>query len=108
MSRSTTKDSDCTVNPSTNVCDVCGAEHGAPCVHCNQRAFHDPRCLCMLAAPSPGGRVLKLQRDTAVKFVGVGCSVMRGGQNVATAISHTFARRIARALNEHEPNSRGV
>lgn len=43
-----------------------------------------------------------------IKFVAVGTSVMRGAEHIATAISTTFARRIARALNEHKPNSRGV
>jgi hypothetical protein len=33
---------------------------------------------------------------------------MKGDTCVATAISSTFAARIANALNEYEPNSRGL
>lgn len=42
------------------------------------------------------------------KFVAVDRSVMRGLEHVATAISNTFARRIARALNQYVPNDRGI
>jgi hypothetical protein len=34
--------------------------------------------------------------------------VYHGARIVARAISHTFAKRIAAALNEHKPNARGV
>lgn len=44
----------------------------------------------------------------AFKFVAVGRSIMRGSEHIATAISNTFARRIARALNHHQPNERGI
>ena len=33
-------DSQCTVDPSTNCCKVCGVEHGDPCPACHGRAFH--------------------------------------------------------------------
>jgi hypothetical protein len=35
-------------------------------------------------------------------------NVMRGSDRVAVATSRTMAKRIARALNSHTPNSRGV
>jgi hypothetical protein len=41
-------------------------------------------------------------------FVAVKTAVMRGSEHVATAISKTFAKRIANALNKHKPNSEGV
>lgn len=43
-----------------------------------------------------------------LQFVAIGRSVMRGADHIATAVSNTFAQRIARALNRHKPNSRGV
>jgi hypothetical protein len=42
------------------------------------------------------------------KFVAVDRSVMRGKEHICTAVSTTFARRIARALNHHIPDSRGI
>lgn len=41
-------------------------------------------------------------------FVAVGSIVMRGGLQVARAISKTMAKRIANALNKHIPNREGV
>lgn len=52
--------------------------------------------------PNPPDQAKELQ------FVAVGRAVMRGAEHIATATSNTFARRIARALNLHKPNSRGV
>lgn len=43
-----------------------------------------------------------------IKFAAVGRSIMQGTAHIATAISGTMARRIAKALNHHEPNSRGI
>jgi hypothetical protein len=40
-------------------------------------------------------------------FVGIDRAVMQAAKCVAVACSHTFAKRIARALNKHEPNERG-
>jgi predicted helicase len=40
-------------------------------------------------------------------FVAIGVNVMAGHQKWAVARSHTFARRIAAALNKHKPESRG-
>jgi hypothetical protein len=37
-----------------------------------------------------------------------GCPVMCGADCVAVARSHTMAKRIANALNEHRTNSEGV
>lgn len=42
------------------------------------------------------------------QFVGIARAVMQGAKCVAVACSHTFAKRIARALNKHVPNKRGV
>lgn len=47
-------------------------------------------------APAPGGQ-----------FVAVDRSIMRGAEHIATAITHSFAKRIARALNLHVPNRKG-
>lgn len=41
------------------------------------------------------------------QFVGVGCSVMRGSEHICAARSSTMAQRIAAALNDYKPNSRG-
>ena len=41
-------------------------------------------------------------------FVHIGKSVMRGAQCVAVACSKTMAKRIANALNRHQPNKEGV
>ena len=40
-------------------------------------------------------------------FVAIGCSVMQGQLIWARAVSHTFARRIAAALNHWTPGRRG-
>lgn len=42
-----------------------------------------------------------------VPFVAVKTTVYRGNAVAARAISHTMARRIARALNEYKPGSKG-
>lgn len=42
------------------------------------------------------------------QFAAIAKTVMRGAEFICTAKSSTMARRIARALNEHKPNSRGV
>lgn len=42
-----------------------------------------------------------------VPFVGAGSNVMCGSENVAVARSRTFANRIANALNQYIPNSKG-
>lgn len=40
------------------------------------------------------------------QFVAVGTNVMQGSQRMASANSHTFARRIANALNRYQHNAR--
>ena len=35
-----TQDSDCSVDPVTDLCTVCGVHHGEPCEHCGGRGFH--------------------------------------------------------------------
>lgn len=39
-----TKDSDCTVNEETLLCDVCGVDHSDECADCGGRGFHKPTC----------------------------------------------------------------
>jgi hypothetical protein len=40
-----TKDADCTVDPDTDVCAICGVERGDPCAACGGRSFHtDDHC----------------------------------------------------------------
>lgn len=155
------QDSDCSVNPQTQLCSYCGVLHGEPCVHCGARAYHRPGCLFLVRARSP--RVLNLQRNAKESlrtrkdppisaerlttqqindvtawlernnwkgvskieiyqlahmlqlspvapfppFVSVNRSVMRGAEHIATAVSTTMAHRIARALNQYQPNKRG-
>ncbi len=38
------KDEDCTVNPGTGLCTVCGANHGEQCPECGRKAFHTVTC----------------------------------------------------------------
>jgi len=49
------------------------------------------------------------QPTTEVPFVAVRKSgiVMRAGQFICRAVSHTMAKRIAAALNKYQPNERG-
>ena len=42
------------------------------------------------------------------QFVAVGLAIMQGARHVATAVSSTMAKRIALALNLHQPYERGV
>ena len=39
-----TKDSDCTVDPLTNCCKVCGVDHSEPCLECGGKGYHSPNC----------------------------------------------------------------
>jgi hypothetical protein len=41
-------------------------------------------------------------------FVAVKSSIVKGGETIARARSKTFAKRIAKALNNHKPNAEGV
>lgn len=45
--------------------------------------------------------------DRSQPFVAVGRAVMRGAEHIAQAVSGTFAKRIANALNNHVPDRRG-
>jgi len=38
------QDSDCTVDPETLLCSVCGVDHGGECIDCGGRGFHKPNC----------------------------------------------------------------
>lgn len=43
------QDSDCTVNPETLLCEVCGVYHGEDaCPDCGGRGFHKPTCETLL------------------------------------------------------------
>lgn len=50
--------------------------------------------------------IVKKPKDpfVAVRRSGV---VMRGQEYICKAVSHTMAKRIARALNDYQPNERG-
>lgn len=37
-------DSECIVDPETDLCLICGVMHGQPCTDCGQRAFHLDNC----------------------------------------------------------------
>jgi hypothetical protein len=37
-------DSDCTLDPITQQCKVCGVLHGDPCLDCGGRGFHRSHC----------------------------------------------------------------
>lgn len=50
----------------------------------------------------------QLYRPAAILFVAVGLKVMRGPEHICEARSTTMAQRIAKALNLHKPNSRGI
>lgn len=43
-----------------------------------------------------------------IRWVSIGKIVMRGQEAWARARSHTFAKRIANALNQYTPNDKGV
>jgi len=38
------RDEDCTIDPATDTCSVCGVGHGEPCPDCGARAFHRRGC----------------------------------------------------------------
>lgn len=42
------------------------------------------------------------------RFVALGPKVVRNGKLIAGAVSNTFARRIANALNVYKPDKRGL
>jgi len=64
-------------------------------------------CQCCTFAPSgrywtPDPLIIDLQ------FVAVRATIMRGGLHIATARSHTMAKRLANALNRYIPSREGV
>ena len=67
------------------------------CYHCDSIGGHDPACI--VAVSQRGGSVYP--------FVAVKLAVMLGAERIAVAVSHTMAKRIANALNHHQPNKRG-
>jgi hypothetical protein len=56
----------------------------------------------------PADRMPKHPNNPPLQFVAVRLAIMHGDRHVATAVSHTMAKRIARALNLHSPDERGV
>lgn len=47
-----TRDSDCTIDPQTGCCTVCGVEHREPCPDCGHTAFHSAGCWLTRDIPS--------------------------------------------------------
>ena len=47
-------------------------------------------------------------RPAEILFYAVGVKVMRAAEYICEARSTTMAQRIAKALNLHKPNSRGI
>lgn len=39
-----TQDSDCSVDPETLSCALCGVDHSGECLDCGGRGFHKPTC----------------------------------------------------------------
>lgn len=85
-----------------------------PCPNCGERFYHRRTCITYLAARAASLNVEagplsvpELRNENGGKFVAVRRAIMRGSECVATAISHTMARRISNALNNHTPNSKG-
>lgn len=68
----------------------------------------DDPCRCFACHAGHLNFVALLDRPAAPQFVGIDRAVMQGIKCVAVACSHTFAKRIARALNLHKPNKEGV
>jgi hypothetical protein len=101
------------------------------CIHCGQERYHLDGCIAFLAgvrrarevqSAAPEEVDVCLAGNPAVDgkcgqpdcvcssnlpFAQLHSNVMRGSDRVATAVSRTMAKRIARALNAHKPNSRG-
>jgi hypothetical protein len=95
---------------STSGTITCPALSGIP-------APHQPPAAERLAARVASGATITLDdvapiaresHPEGLQFVAIDRAVMRGQEHICTAVSNTFARRIARALNLHKPNSRGV
>lgn len=96
---------------------------GKLCVHCLQTGPHLPNCIVTMVAarderdaareqkaPVVVADLLRepSQKDSALQFVAKHNNVLQGSARVAVAVSKTFAKRIAKALNEHVPNREGV
>lgn len=45
------QDTDCFVNPDTNLCYGCGVDHSGECVECGGRGFHKNECPLIEARP---------------------------------------------------------
>ena len=37
-------DTDCTIDPATDCCTICGVDHSGECPDCHGRGFHRPGC----------------------------------------------------------------
>jgi hypothetical protein len=68
----------------------------------------DSRCPGCLSFVVAWPKEAKVAPGSPSRFVNVKLNVMQGAQCVARACSKTFAKRIARALNNHKTNSEGV
>jgi len=45
------KDSDCTIDPKTDLCVGFGVIHGDVCTDCGQRGYHRPDCVAIRPTP---------------------------------------------------------
>jgi hypothetical protein len=79
-------DTDCFVIDGVRHCNWCGQPL------CNHKSLEEEN----------------LEPTDTKEFVAVGTGIMYGDQCVGWARSNTMARRIAKALNEHLPNRKGV
>lgn len=65
-----TKDSDCTVDPNTGLCQICGVEQSEPCPACGCTSFHAPTCeIC----PDPGSMTEEEAQRIAEQMLADGC-----------------------------------
>lgn len=63
------------------------------------------RCNACLDTMAP--IALHVREATNQQFAAIRKAIMRGAECVATASSHTMAKRIANALNGYRPNAKG-
>jgi len=75
----------------------------APCIYCSCLEGHRPNCVLQRLSDGRWCDALPEQ----VKFSSVHRAVMQGVNHIAQAISNTMAHRIANALNQYKPGSRG-
>jgi hypothetical protein len=96
------KDEDCSVDPSTNLCTVCGVEHGEACPVCGGRGFHKEGCAESDATNTVDTSQFKVGPEPDFGWT------IRGSPTVGVAIvlslSPAMAQLIADALVCMEPS----